>query len=189
MLREEDYQRAANELHVEPACIKAVTEVETGGKGGFIDTGEPKILFEAHVFSRLTNHIYDNSHPKISSTTWNKSLYVGGKAEHIRLQEAAKLDRNAALQSASWGLFQIMGANWKACGCESLQDFINKSYRSEADQLDLFVGCLRTQQLDRFLRTKDWAKFASLYNGKGYKANRYDEKLASAYIRFSRDAE
>ena len=33
------------------------------------------------------------------------------------------------------------------------------------------------------LRRKQWAKFASLYNGPGYRQNRYDEKLATAYAR------
>ncbi|MBU7571486.1 MAG: DUF3380 domain-containing protein, partial [Flavobacterium sp.] len=32
---------------------------------------------------------------------------------------------------------------------------------------------------------KNWAEFALRYNGKGYKTNRYDEKLMKAYARYS----
>jgi len=35
------------------------------------------------------------------------------------------------------------------------------------------------------LQNKDWAKFAQGYNGSGYKANRYDEKILNAYKKFS----
>ena len=36
------------------------------------------------------------------------------------------------------------------------------------------------------LRRKDWTGFARGYNGPGYEANRYHEKLASAHARFAR---
>ena len=45
-----DYTRVASLLGVETAVVKAVAEVESGGKGGFLSDGRPVILFEGHVF-------------------------------------------------------------------------------------------------------------------------------------------
>ena len=183
-LTEADYRAAADSLGCEVAAVKAVAEVESAG-AGFLRSGEPKILFEAHVFDRLTQGRYRKSHPNISSAKWDRSLYVGGQGEHRRLQEAVALDREAALQSASWGRFQVMGFNWKVCGYGSLQSFINDMYRSESGHLRAFVGFVRSLGLAKYLRSKDWAGFARGYNGPGYAANSYDVKIAAAYARHS----
>ena len=34
------------------------------------------------------------------------------------------------------------------------------------------------------LQAKDWAAFAERYNGRAYKKNNYDAKLANAYARY-----
>ena len=34
------------------------------------------------------------------------------------------------------------------------------------------------------MQQKNWARIAYLYNGSGYKANKYDTKLAAAYNKF-----
>ncbi len=65
-----DYSKVAETLGCEVAAIKAVAEVESRGEAYF-SNGKPKILFEAHIFSRLTSRAYDNSHPSISSRHWN----------------------------------------------------------------------------------------------------------------------
>ncbi|WP_262919099.1 N-acetylmuramidase family protein [Niabella hibiscisoli] len=49
ILTEKDFQDAARQLNCEVAAIKAVAEVESKGDG-FLPTGEPKILFERHIF-------------------------------------------------------------------------------------------------------------------------------------------
>lgn len=179
-INDREFQDAAEKLGCEVAAVKAVAKVESRGSGTF-PNGLPVILFEAHVFSRLTDHMYDHSHPNISSLRWNKSLYKGGLAEHDRLAEAALLNRDAALQSASWGAFQLMGFNWKDCGFNSLQDFINAMYGGEAGQLRAFIGFIKKQNLAVYLKNKDWAKFAERYNGRGYKDNKYDTRLEAAY--------
>jgi Protein of unknown function (DUF3380). len=183
MIQEREYAAAAEALDCEVAAVKAVAQVEGAGSG-FLPNGIPKILFEAHVFSRLTGGMYDRSHPNISSPRWNRKLYKGGAAEHTRLKEATDLNREAALQSCSWGAFQIMGENWRACGFYSLQDFINSMYAGEAGQLKAFIGFIKTQSLGQYLKRKDWAKFAERYNGPGYKLNKYDTRLEAAYRSF-----
>lgn len=182
-LTDADYARASQILGCEPAAIRAVAAVESSGDG-FDANGRPKILFEAHVFSRLTGHRFDDSHPKISSRTWNRSLYYGGEAEHSRLNAAVVLDREAALQSASWGKFQIMGFNWPRCGFVGVQDFVNAMQRNEGEHLTAFCHFLKSSALDDELRRRDWVAFARGYNGAGFAANRYDERLAKAFDQF-----
>lgn len=185
MISETAFREAAQRLGCEVAAIKAVAKVEANG-GGFDKDGMPKILFEAHHFSRLTGKKYNASYPAISSTSWNRSLYARSNlGEHKRLALAADIDRDAALKSASWGMFQILGSNWKVCGYDSLQDFINAMYVSEDKHLEAFCGFVEGNKLTDFLRTKNWAKFAARYNGPSYRANKYDEKMAAAYREFS----
>lgn len=180
-----DFERAAQILGVTAAHVQAVCWVEAPGSG-FLASGEPKVLFEAHHFSRLTAHRFDASHPQISSRKWNRALYRGGAAEHQRMQAAAELDREAALQSASWGRFQIMGFHWSACGFASLQDFVNAMYRGEQGHLEAFIGYIRWAKLDDELRANDWDGFARWYNGPGYAEHQYDVKLAQAFARYSK---
>lgn len=185
-ITEADYQCEARRLRCDVAAIKAVAEVESSG-GGFLASGEPKVLFEAHVFDRLTNGRYRRSHPNLSSARWDKSLYgPAGAHQHRRLQAAVALDRDAALQSASWGKFQVMGFNWKLVGRASLQAFVTAQYKGEGEHLRDFVGFVIGRHLDDELRELRWAAFAEGYNGPGYKANGYDTKMAAAYRRHSR---
>lgn len=184
-LTEQDYADCAKDLECQQAAIRAVVEVESRG-GGFLPDGRPKILFEALYFHKLTGGKYDKSHPNISSPTWNKSLYKGGAKEWDRLEEAAALDRTAALRSASWGLFQIMGDNYKMCGFASVEDFVAAMEASEGEQLKAFTNFVRSKKLDGYLRARNWASFAKGYNGPGYAKNQYDQKLAAAYGKYSK---
>lgn len=181
-LTADDWADAAAELKCEVAAIRAVADVESAGDS-FLMSGRPKILFEAHIFGRLTNHVHGATHPGISSRAWNRALYKGGEGEYPRLMLAMTLNPIAACESASWGKFQIMGMNWKACGFSSVFEFVQAHYQSEAEQLAAFIDFLRSRRLDRHLISKNWAAFALGYNGPGYKANRYDTKMAEAYKR------
>ena len=187
-LTDEDFERAARRLRCDVPAIKAVAQVESRG-AGFLPSGEPKILFEAHIFDRLTAGRFRRSHPRLSSPKWDKSLYAGsGAGEHKRLQQAVELDRDAALQSASWGRFQVLGLNWRLCGYKSLQDFINDMYRSEAGHLNSFVGFVLGRSLDDELRELRWDAFSAAYNGPGYAQNDYAGKMARAYARLNKGA-
>lgn len=178
-LTEADFVRAAKTLGVSVATIKAVAEVESRGEG-FLLSGEPVILFERHKFSAATGGKFDKSHPNISNP--KAGGYLGGAAEHARLQEAATLDRVAALRSASWGKFQIMGYNHERAGHPLLQSFINAMYASEGEHLAAFVSFIKSDpKLHRALKERNWARFALRYNGSGYAKNKYDVKMAKAY--------
>jgi hypothetical protein len=183
LLNESDYTSAATFLNVPVAAIKAIAEVESRG-AGFFENGKPKILFEAHIFGKYTNHKFDLSHPNLSSPKWNKALYFGGLKEYDRLNAAVALDEVAALKSTSWGKFQIMGFNHLICGYDDVITFVTDQYISEGNQLMSFVKFVKGNRLDESIRSKNWAKFASKYNGPAYKQNLYDAKIASAYKKY-----
>ena len=171
---------AAGALGCQVAAVKAVTQVESRGSG-FLASGEPVILFERHWMYKLlvkkgvTPVISDVCDPKAGG-------YKGGKAEHDRLAKAVLIDRDCALQSASWGLFQIMGFNYKILGYANIQAFVNDACKSEATQLNMFVKFLKANpSMLSALRSRDWENFAKLYNGPRYKDNHYDTKLKTAY--------
>lgn len=179
-ITEDAYRESANIIGCEVARIKAVSDVESRG-AGFLEDGRPKILFEAHHFSRLTGGNYNESHPNISSPSWDRSLYKGGAAEHDRIQKAMELDREAALKSSSWGKFQIMGWHWDTCEYDNLQAFINGMWRSEGEHLRAFTHFIQSEGLDKPLRQGDWHAFARGYNGPQYQKNNYAERMKQAY--------
>jgi hypothetical protein len=166
-------------LGVEPAAVKAVTDVEAGGNG-FLSDGRPKILFENYWFWKLTNGAY-GSCMDISCDHWDRSWYKGGAAEYDRLNAAYSKDSAAALQSASWGAFQVMGFNYNSVGYPTIDAFIGDMLCGSAGHMRAFLGFVRNKGLIPALQSKDWASFAYRYNGAGYKANNYDGKMAAAY--------
>jgi hypothetical protein len=181
-LRRADFEEAAGRLACEWEAAAAVAEVESGPLGGFGSDGRPVILFERHLFSRKTNSQYDASHPNISNRT--PGGYPRTQAERwAQLEQAYALDPEAALQSASYGRFQVLGQNYSNLGMANAHEYVAKLARSEKDQLDAFEGFVRANGLADELQRKDWAGFASRYNGPGYAANQYDTKMADAYAR------
>ena len=184
LLTDEDYRRAATTLGCEAAAIRAVADVESGGRTGFLPDGRPKILFESHVFSKLTGGEYDPTHPDISTARWTRN-YVGGAGEYDRLGRAMHLDREAALKAASWGKFQILGMNYSRAGSRTVDEFVEAQKRSEKEHLDAFVNFILSYDLSDELRDRRWADFARKYNGPHYAKNRYDQKMAEAYARYA----
>jgi hypothetical protein len=180
LLSSRDIERAAARLRVSTAALRAVVAVETTG-GGFVAGDLPKILFEGHVFHRLTDGAFDDTRPDLSHRRWTKAHYRGGRGEYDRLLDAVALDADAALQACSWGLGQVLGTNFAVCGFATIDDFVNAMAAGEGDQLDAMVGFIAHHGLDQPLRREDWASFARGYNGPGYAANAYDTKLAAAY--------
>lgn len=180
-LTEKDFVAAAATLNCSVAAIKAVCEVEAP-RGGFLPSDEIAILFERHQFSKRTGRKFDISHPLISNP--KAGGYKGGQAEHTRLAEAVALDRNAALESTSWGKFQIMGFNYAPAGFADLQSFINAMSQGEPEHLTAFVAFIQHEGMAVFLRNAKWADFARRYNGANYAINSYDVKLAAAHSNF-----
>lgn len=180
-LTDQALREAAKTLNVELAVIRAVDEVESRGEG-FLPDGRIKILFERHKFHAFTKGKYDASHPNISNA--KPGGYGSVKSQYARFSKAFELDKEAAMKSASWGRYQIMGFNYADAGFGSVGSFVDAMKTGEDAQLKAFVNIIRSWGLAPELREHKWASFARQYNGPAYKRNKYDEKLAAAYAKF-----
>src|SRR5690606_4241719 len=111
---------------------------------------KPKILFEGHIFwnelkKRGINpsSYYNSSNKDVLYPKWTKIYYQGGVKEYDRLNEAIALGgdpkfKDAALSSASWGCFQIMGFHAKNLGYADVNDFVSKMEINEGEHLKAF---------------------------------------------------
>src|SRR5215510_6239652 len=153
------------------AEVWTVLAVETHGCG-FLKDRRPLILFERHIFHNETNGAHDLTHPGISAPT--SGGYVGGAAEYDRLQEAFALNPHAALDSASWGIGQVMGFNCKLAGFNSVEDMVTAMVNDEDAQLKGMANFMHSQNLHVALSKHDWSGFARDYNGPSFAKNQYD---------------
>lgn len=192
-ITENDYKFAAMLLDCEAAALKAVQKVETGHRGGFLYGGRPVILFEGHIFWQqlrqrgINPELVVKGNEDILYPKWTKTHYIGGEKEYTRLLRARQINEDAANASASWGMFQVMGFNYSACGSRNINDFVEDMSQSECRQLLLTVRFIHgNKPLLAALQTKEWKSFARLYNGPAYAQNKYDEKLQKAYYQFAK---
>jgi len=98
----------------------------------------------------------------------------------------AKLGAEPALQSASWGMGQVMGFNCGVGGYNSSVRMAQAMVRGENDQLACIARFLKANGLAAKLVRNDWTGFARLYNGPSYWQNHYDVTLAEQFQRFAR---
>ena len=131
-LKVSDVIQAAELLGVDVAAVKAIIRVESKGRG-YLKDGRVLILFERHKFydflpqalARETAAKYPNiCNPKSGG-------YIGYEGEYPRFSLAFGIDPELAMQSASWGLFQIMGFNYRLTGCKTIHEFVDLMKESE----------------------------------------------------------
>jgi hypothetical protein len=174
------------------AAVKAVTYTEAGG-GGYLENGLPKILFERHKFYKFTKphkgtHPYAKF-PDICSPT--RGGYEGGIHEYERLIKAAKLDKEAAIKSCSWGAFQVLAEYHKEMGYSTAASLANECMRSVDAQISLFVDFLtklpEKRPAIKALHDKDWKTFTLYYNGGQWRTTNpdYPNTMASNYEKFN----
>ncbi len=179
-LTRDNFAAAAGTLHCDAAVIQAVAAVETGVQGAFDTQGRPTILFERHIFSKLTGGAYDANYPDLSNR------FPGGygtfSSQYSRLQRAAALDLEAALKSASWGAFQLMGGNFACTGCDGVASFVGSMRSGIGAHLDAFAAfILANGKLKTAIQARNWDDFAFAYNGPDYASHNYAERLQTAY--------
>lgn len=187
------------------AVLHALADAESGQWGGFDDRGRPTILVEPHIFSRLTAHAFDRTHPWISYPTWTpwrknapppaqfpQHPYEYDMDDRWGLVLAmAELHYEAACGSMSAGRFQqITGSprpdmGWKALGFANAEALLVKLARSERDQLEVLQIFLRANGLIPAFRARDWEKIARGYNGPG-QVPVYSKRMAEAFKRRAR---
>ncbi len=185
-------QSGADLLGLPLATMATVAQVESIGEG-FTDATRPVVLFERHVFyKQLTKHQGKATADQMAANYPNlvnpkRGGYAGGAAEWERLQLAISLCRVAAIESASWGMFQIMGYHWQSLGFACASDWMGAMQRSEVDHLTALCHFIQQDAaMHKALLGRKWADFARRYNGPAFKENDYDTKLAKAYDHFAK---
>ena len=184
---------AAN-LNIDKKLLDSIAKVESNGSGYYLSEGkykgELKVLFEGHYFYKATNGKFANSRPDLCYKNWTTQYYRKGQLEFGRLMEAIKLNKHSALLSASWGKFQIMGANFKKCGYASVEEMVTDFYKGEDIQFIAFLEfCENTtnkkykmnliQLLQHYTIHRDidhLKEFVRNYNGEG-QIEKYTQRI------------
>lgn len=173
------FQQALSRLGAEAPCLWAVLNVETSGCG-FQPDRRPRILFERHIFSARTQGRFNATHPDVSNPV-RGGYDQPSKDQYERLNQALALDRQAALQSASWGIGQVMGSNAQEVGYPDAEAMVRAMCESESAQIQVMSAFIVRKGLHKALQRQDWAAFALGYNGPSYRDNQYDAKLAAQH--------
>jgi hypothetical protein len=179
-LSQDGFNRAIDTIGTKAAELWAVITVETSGCG-YLDDRRPQILYERHIFYKLTQGRF----PVSDINSPDAGGYLGGTAEYDRLTRAMALDQDAALQSASWGIGQVLGENFQAAGFSDATSMVTAMCGTEDAQILAVCKFMVSNGLDRVLRNHDWAGFARGYNGPNYVKYSYDTKLLQNYQKYS----
>jgi hypothetical protein len=180
-----DLPRVGHMIGVGEDEIHAILDVESAGSG-FDSRGRVKMLFEPHVFWRLLGKGPERDTAAklgLAYPNWRRDY---PKDSYPRLIKAMLIDPELALQSASWGLGQIMGFNHQAAGYASAADMVAAFADDEDQHLTAMIRFIQANKLDDELRRHDWAGFARGYNGPGFAKNGYDKKLKAAFDRWQK---
>lgn len=183
-LQDTDLPRIGHEIRVGEDEIHAVLDVEARGQG-FDSKGRPVMLFEPHIFYReLTGNQRDAAVRRgLAYKRWKRNY---PRDSYPRLEQAMKINENAALRSCSWGLGQIMGFNCELAGYATAKEMVEAFKESEGNQLQGMVNFIKNAGLDDELRNHDWRGFARGYNGPGYAKHGYHDRLRRAYDRWAK---
>ena len=171
----------AGNLGVNAPEIWTVLAVETSGCG-YLPDRRPQILYERHIFHRLTQGQYDDGDISDPSPGGYGAM---GAHQYDRLAAAMAEDTDAALQSASWGIGQIMGENYAGAGFQNVEDMVTAMCASEDQQLAAMASFLVNNNLQTALAVHDWSTFAHGYNGPNYAINHYDVRLNIQFQKYS----
>lgn len=182
-LTEADFRKVAEELDVELAVIMTVVRIEAGIKmEGFWAPGVPVVNFDRAMYnkSRPPRNVKASNSEQVPAGI--KSAY--GRKEWSQLIAARKQNLDKANMGTFWGMFQIGGFNYKQCGCQTVQEFVDRMSYSEFEQLELFANFVRNSGMLTSLQQKNWAAFARKYNGASYARRGYHTRMAAEYRKF-----
>lgn len=174
----------ARRLGCSVAQIRAVAKVESAGSG-FFPSGRPKLLWERHYFWRRLRIIIPLlSNPKAGGYTTDADR-DGINDNWEKMADAMMRNPTFAVESASWGKFQVMGAWWKQLGYRSSFDFAWRMRTSELEHYEVLARYVEKNGLRPALRAlspdpETCRAFAEGFNGPAYERGGYHRKLAAA---------
>ena len=180
------FLKAGHEHNLDAAALAAIAQTESGGITTTRINGrdEPLIRFEGHYFDKRLSPA-DQAQARALKLSSPKAGAIRNPATQAArwklLQQATQINRDAAYESTSWGIGQVMGANWHWLGYASVSDMVDTVCSSVQQQIELMSRFLIYSNLRDALNNHEWQKIAYNYNGPLYAKNQYDRKLAQAY--------
>ena len=193
--------RAARKDNIDPVALMAVVEVESSGEPFESDKKTPRFLFERHVFYKKLKKLGQEPLDKalvagLAHKEWRSKKKYGANNQYRDQQnsigrlkllaQARAIDGEAANRSCSWGVGQTMGFNAERLGFTSANAMVAAMMaKGVPGQIDCMIGEIRASKLIDELNRRDWAGFARVYNGPGYRDNDYDSKMAAAFRRWA----
>lgn len=166
--------------------IKAVARTESAGSG-WDKTGLLTVLYERHyLWRRIQVKVPFLADPTPGGyTTDADGDGINDNWEKLA-DSSLRWGPEMALECASYGKFQIMGAWWKRLGYASVLDFVYGMSRSETAHYEALVRYVKEFGLTAAMRAisanpEDCRAFAKGYNGKAYEKNSYHAKIAKNF--------
>lgn len=155
-------EELAKKAKIPTLVLKAIKKVESAGN-------PTAVRFEPHVFLRITGDNGKSKSPYVGQIPFTKDPVrkISLKKEETNraaFERAALLDREAAIRSTSWGLYQVMGVHLiKLFGDEAVQKF-DADPGSVSDQL-LVRWFQKNPRAAESARKFDIMDLAKRYNG------------------------
>ena len=183
-------KKVAKENDIPWELLAAMIEIESNGRTSALVNGrrEPLIRFEGHYFDRRLQ-----GSDKALARKRGLANPKGGRVKNPRSQQArwdkllipaSDINEQAALESCSWGVGQVMGAHWKRLGYRSVQDMVRRCRTDFEGQVDIMVKYFHAFGLIDEFQRYDYKGIARGYNGAHYWKNKYDQKLKYAATRY-----
>ena len=173
-INDNDYEIAAKELGIEKEVLMAIAKQESKGSS-FQAVKQATILFERHKMYRLlikkgnTKASVDALSIKHPSIVNKNSGGYNDMTSYDKLKTAKSIDYDCAVQSCSWGKFQVMGFHY-ANLYSSPRELEKAMNMCELQQFKYFVLYLKkTNGMVDALKNKNWEGIATLYNGSKWK--------------------
>ncbi|PSJ50516.1 N-acetylmuramidase domain-containing protein, partial [Pseudaminobacter soli (ex Li et al. 2025)] len=176
----------ATRLAIEEAMLFAVIEIESDGRTFELIKGrkEPLIRWEGHYFDqRLTGDERDEARRKGLASP--RAGAIKNPASQVKrwqmLTDASRINAQAAYESASYGVGQVMGAHWQKLRFASIDALVAKARESVAGQVEIMVRYIEAFGLVDELQRKDFSAFTRGYNGPAGIKGGYHLLMAKAY--------
>lgn len=187
--------------------LRSVVGVESSGNG-FLD-GRLVIQFEPHKFSQqltrkgikhtlvkkvlngTTFYVIEGLNTRVvssgrsaedlSSGVWQIVNGVEGQScEYKAFSKAFAIDPDAAMKATSIGMMQVMGEHYASLGFKTVGEMWEFAKVSEYNQIVIAIRFIKlNKKMDQALKDGDFETFSFYYNGKGYKAFKYDTRMAA----------
>ncbi|GGL81237.1 N-acetylmuramidase domain-containing protein [Wenxinia marina] len=181
--------RVAAERGIEAAALRAVVEIESGGRATSDVDGRPMplILYEYHVFHRWPALSAANRaeavRQRLAAARWGDIPYPSSQSErYALLRRAAAIDEQAAHAACSWGVGQVLGENAEWLGFGTPRRLAERAMEGVEGQLAVMLAFIERRGLLAKLAAHDWRGFTRVYNGPG-QVEAYSGKIAAAYRR------